>query len=375
MKRLRDDGSSLQSSFSSGDSCSGGRGGSDQTENDGLTYLKVVKETLQDQREKYKMFLMVMKFFFARRTDASRVIAKVKELFEGHNNLISGFNIFLPKALDISEFWRAIIMIKERFQNDLTVCMIILDILNEFREGHNDINTIHNQISILLNGHADLIDEFTRFLPKTEPVSAEKWVRRVFSDLRLLRWISLEMKRLGDSGSSSQSKQLSASSRCDFYAQSQAPVDGGGTLGKVTANDGLSYLKEVMETFRDQREKYDMFCKVVKDFKNQRIGIVDVMIRVKELFEGHNNLISGFNIFLPKGYEIALEVDEAINILTNIEKRFQNDEQVYVAFSDILNEFWKGRKDVYKAYYEISILLKGHADLMDEINRFLFSKS
>ena len=36
----------------------------------------------------------------------------MKELFEGHNNLISGFNIFLPKALDISEFWRAIIMIK-----------------------------------------------------------------------------------------------------------------------------------------------------------------------------------------------------------------------------------------------------------------------
>ncbi|KAK7839096.1 paired amphipathic helix protein sin3-like 1 [Quercus suber] len=236
--------------------------------------------------------------------------------------------------------------------NDVTVCMIILDILNEFQKGHKDINTVHNQISILLNGHADLIDEFTRFLPKTEPVSAEKWVRGVFSDLRLLRWISLEMKRLGDSGGSSQSKQLSASSRCDFYAQSQTPVDGGGTLGKVTLNDGLNYLKEVMETFQDQREKYDMFCKVMKDFKNQRIGIVDVTIRVKELFEGHNNLISGFNIFLPKGYEIALEDDEAINILTNIEKRFQNDEQVYIAFSDILNEFWKGRKDVNKVYYE-----------------------
>ncbi|KAK4603879.1 hypothetical protein RGQ29_012410 [Quercus rubra] len=293
------------------------------------------------------MFLMVMKFFFAR-----RVIAKVKKLFEGHNNLISGFNIFLPKALDISEFWRAIIMIKERFQNDVTVCMIILDILNEFQKGHTDINTIHNQISILLNGHADLIDKFTRFLPKTEPVSAEKWVRGVFSDLRLLRWISLEMKRLGDSGCSSQSKQLSASSRCDFYVQSQAPVGGGGTLGKVTVNDGLNYLKEVMETFRDQREKYDMFCKVMKDFKNQRIGIVDVTIRVKGLFEGHNNLISGFNIFLPKGHEIALEDDEAINILTNIEKRFQNDEQVYIAFSDILNEFWEERKDVNKVYYE-----------------------
>ncbi|KAF3943223.1 hypothetical protein CMV_030196 [Castanea mollissima] len=312
-------------------------GGSDQTENDALTYLKEVKETLQDQREKYEMFLVVMKYFFARRTDASRVIAKVKKLFEGHNNLISGFNIFLSKALDISEFWRAIIMIKERFQNDVTVCMIILDILNEFRKGHKDINTVHNQIPILLNGHADLIEEFTRFLPKTEHVSAEK---------------CLEMKRLRDSGSSLQSKQLSASSHCDFYAQSQAPVDGGGTLGKVTANDGLNYLKEVMETFRDQREKYDMFCKVMKDFKDQRIGIVDVTSRVKELFEGHNNLISGFNIFLPKEYEIALEDDEAINILTNIEKHFQNDEQVYIAFSDILNEFWKGRKDINKVYYE-----------------------
>ena len=42
-----------------------------------------------------------------------------------------------------------------------------------------------------------------------------------------------------------------------------------------------------------------------------RIGTVDVTIRVKKLFEGHNKLISGFNIFLPKGYEIALKDDEA----------------------------------------------------------------
>ena len=33
--------------------------------------------------------------------------------------------------------------------------------------------------------------------------------------------------------------------------------------------------------------------------------------KVKELFEGHNKLISGFNIFLPKGSELALEHDEA----------------------------------------------------------------
>jgi hypothetical protein len=36
-----------------------------------------------------------------------------------------------------------------------------------------------------------------------------------------------------------------------------------------------------------------------------------VIVRVKELFKGHNNLIFGFNTFLPKGYEITLDEDEA----------------------------------------------------------------
>lgn len=36
-----------------------------------------------------------------------------------------------------------------------------------------------------------------------------------------------------------------------------------------------------------------------------------MIARVKELFKGHNNLIYGFNTFLPKGYEITfIEEDE-----------------------------------------------------------------
>lgn len=169
------------------------------------------------------------------------------------------------------------------------------------------------------------------------------------------------MKRLRDDGSSLQSG-FSSGDSCS-----------GGS--DQTENDASTYLKEVKETLQYQREKYKGFLMVMKCFFARRTDASKVIAKAKELFEGHNNLISGFNIFLPKGHEIALEDDEAINILTNIEKRFQNDEQVYMAFSDILNEFWKGRKDENKAYYEISILLKGHADLMDEINRFLFSKS
>ena len=53
------------------------------------------------------------------------------------------------------------------------------------------------------------------------------------------------------------------------------PVDGGGGGGGtprkiITLNDAWTYLMEVKETFQDKREKYDMFLKVIIDFKAQR---------------------------------------------------------------------------------------------------------
>jgi paired amphipathic helix protein Sin3a len=50
-------------------------------------------------------------------------------------------------------------------------------------------------------------------------------------------------------------------------------VNGGGgasTPRKLTTIDALSYLKEVKNTFPDQKEKYDMFLQVMKDFKAQK---------------------------------------------------------------------------------------------------------
>lgn len=108
-----------------------------------------------------------------------------------------------------------------------------------------------------------------------------------------------------------------------------------GTSHKLTTNDALTYLKEVKDMFQNQREKYDMFLEVMKDFKAQRYSLffhqflqgdewnccffnlsfcrtdtAGVIARVKELFKGHNNLIFGFNTFLPKGYEITIDEDE-----------------------------------------------------------------
>lgn len=71
------------------------------------------------------------------------------------------------------------------------------------------------------------------------------------------------------------------------YGQPQAPAGaggvgsgsgaaggGGGSTQKLTTNDALTYLKEVKDMFQDQREKYDMFLDVMKDFKAQRYLII-----------------------------------------------------------------------------------------------------
>nr|GMC91620.1 paired amphipathic helix protein Sin3-like 2 [Ipomoea batatas] len=125
-------------------------------------------------------------------------------------------------------------------------------------------------------------------------------------------------------------------------------------------------MKEVKDMFQDQRDKYDMFLDVMKDFKAQRIDTAGVIVRVKDLFKGHPNLILGFNTFLPKGYEITLteeevvpqkrtvEFEEAISFVNKIKKRFQNDDQVYKSFLDILNMYRKEHKSITEVYQEVN---------------------
>ncbi|KHG02736.1 Paired amphipathic helix protein Sin3-like 2 [Gossypium arboreum] len=106
---------------------------------------------------------------------------------------------------------------------------------------------------------------------------------------------------------------------------------GGGMSQKLTTNDALTYLKEVKEMFQDQKEKYDMFLEVMKDFKAQRTDTVGVIAR----------------------------------------KRFQSNEYVYKSFLDILNMYRKEHKDINEVYNEVASLFEDHPDLLDEFTRFL----
>jgi paired amphipathic helix protein Sin3a len=97
----------------------------------------------------------------------------------------------------------------------------------------------------------------------------------------------------------------------------------------------LSYLREVKNRFFQNKDVYDTFLEIMKEFKAQRCGpcgwclllcvpahahqcepcfhctlplghlfcridTAGVIVRVKQLFKGHRGLILGFNTFLPK---------------------------------------------------------------------------
>ncbi|XP_050947130.1 paired amphipathic helix protein Sin3-like 4 isoform X3 [Cucumis melo] len=152
------------------------------TTNDALVYLKRVKDIFQDKRQQYEDFLEVMKDFKAQRIDTAGVIARVKDLFKGHRDLILGFNTFLPKGYEITlpleddqptqkkpvEFEEAINFvnkIKTRFQGDDHVYKSFLDILNMYRKENKSITEVYQEVAALFQEHPDLLVEFTHFLP------------------------------------------------------------------------------------------------------------------------------------------------------------------------------------------------------------------
>lgn len=160
-------------------------GGTSQklTTNDALAYLKAVKDIFQDKKEKYDEFLEVMKDFKAQRIDTAGVIARVKELFKGHRELILGFNTFLPKGYEITlaqedelhpakkpvEFEEAINFvnkIKTRFQGNDHVYKCFLDILNMYRKESKSITEVYREVAALFHNQPDLLGEFTHFLPE-----------------------------------------------------------------------------------------------------------------------------------------------------------------------------------------------------------------
>uniref|UniRef100_H2YZP7 Paired amphipathic helix protein Sin3a n=1 Tax=Ciona savignyi TaxID=51511 RepID=H2YZP7_CIOSA len=180
--------------------------------------------------------------------------------------------------------------------------------------------------------------------------------------------------------------------------------------------DALSYLDQVKFQFGNQPQVYTDFLDIMKEFKSQSIDTPGVIARVSHLFNGHPDLIVGFNTFLPPGYKIEVintntaasqnipssavstnqpqqttnaagqpvEFNHAINYVNKIKNRFQGQPDIYKAFLEILHKYQKEQRNVKdsngsyipslsesEVYAQVARLFQNDADLLREFGQFL----
>mmetsp|Transcript_13663 Transcript_13663/g.19538 ORF Transcript_13663/g.19538 Transcript_13663/m.19538 type:complete len:1843 (+) Transcript_13663:250-5778(+) len=75
-------------------------------------------------------------------------------------------------------------------------------------------------------------------------------------------------------------------------------------MRELKVEDALIYLDQVKQEFGKQPRIYNEFLEIMKNFKAHEIDTPGVIRRVSQLFRGYDNLILGFNTFLPDGFQI-----------------------------------------------------------------------
>lgn len=92
-----------------------------------------------------------------------------------------------------------------------------------------------------------------------------------------------------------------------YPKQHQISGNPSGHARELKVEDALLYLDQVKLEFGEKPRIYNEFLEIMKNFKAQAIDTPGVIERVSNLFRGYNNLILGFNTFLPEGYKIELQ--------------------------------------------------------------------
>ncbi len=188
---------------------------------------------------------------------------------------------------------------------------------------------------------------------------------------------------------------------------------------QLKVEDALAYLDKVKTQFVNSPSVYNKFLEIMKNFKAQTIDTPGVIQRVSDLFKGHDNLILGFNTFLPPGFKIEvqkatikpqkskqpltkskrslqkkkdrrtktsapsdssssarmqgqpIEFDHAIKYVTKIKQRFCHDAETYKKFLDILHTYQNEDNTIKEVLNDVSNLFRNHVDLLNEFTFFL----
>jgi Paired amphipathic helix repeat len=75
------------------------------------------------------------------------------------------------------------------------------------------------------------------------------------------------------------------------------------------ANDYLSYLDQIKNTYLDRPDVYNRFVDIMTDFKSNAIDTLGVVSQTANLFYDAPTLIAGFRTFLPPGWKVECGIE------------------------------------------------------------------
>jgi hypothetical protein len=107
-----------------------------------------------------------------------------------------------------------------------------------------------------------------------------------------------------------QHQPVAQASKHQAAAQDQAPKLAPISGQRMNHVDAVKLLEHVRVTFIEMPSKYNSFVNLMEEFKLQKIKPQQVIDRVKLLFQGHPDLIDGFNMFMPPRFHISVDRSE-----------------------------------------------------------------
>ncbi|KAI3733575.1 hypothetical protein L6452_13019 [Arctium lappa] len=113
----------------------------------------------------------------------------------------------------------------------------------------------------------------------------------------------------------------------------------------------------------------------MRNFHKSRIDFAGIKEKVMEVFEGHRELLTVFNTYLPNEFKINLPQEDelrkskkpfqyevAMKFVNNMKMGLQDGYHIYISFLEVLNSYRMGKISVF----QVADLLSDHQDLLME---------
>ncbi|KAL5982538.1 hypothetical protein ACLOJK_016611 [Asimina triloba] len=147
------------------------------------------------------------------------------------------------------------------------------------------------------------------------------------------------------------------------------------SAGKHNMDDCIKFVSLVRE--RLPPERYALFLKVMKSFKEARINFTTLQSQlVENLFKGHPKLILGITELFGEGIKFSTAAREG-TIHTFLDKLKDCDKVLYALFLTMQDDYLNSMETMSISEFcqKVAKLFQGHDDLLKEYESFLCDES